>query len=148
MEIGDEAPTTLYRLYDAADALLYVGITGNLEVRFATHASLKPWWPEVGRRTVELYATRTSAAEAELEAIGLERPLHNVQGQASGLFGIDPGDLPDGADGQTILGLVMLDMPPTSLRLALLELIGIPTPAALDMLGVDRTSRYRVINRR
>jgi len=148
LELGDETPTSLYRLYDASDLLLYIGISDDLKVRFATHASLKPWWPEVARKTVELHAKRTDAADAELKAIRSEHPLHNIAGRSSGPFGIDPGDLPRGVRAEDIVDLAMLKMSPQALRLALLELVGIPTGAALDMIGCPRTNKYRVINQR
>jgi predicted GIY-YIG superfamily endonuclease len=39
--------TALYRLYDATDQLLYVGISTNPEERWKTHTMLKSWW--IGR---------------------------------------------------------------------------------------------------
>ena len=145
LELGDEPPTSLYRLYDVGDSLLYIGITEDLKVRFATHASLKRWWPEVTRKTVELHAKRDDAAEAELAAIRTENPLHNIAGRPSGPFGIDPGDLPRKIRGDDVVNLAMLKVPPMTLRLRLLELSGIPTRSALDMLGVPRSRRSRVI---
>src|ERR1700722_11972509 len=79
MELGDETPTALYRLYDAKGNLLYVGITGNIKARFAMHAESKSWWPEVARKTVQWHLARDIAAEAEVKAIKLERPLHNIR---------------------------------------------------------------------
>ncbi|MFD3762092.1 GIY-YIG nuclease family protein [Streptomyces sp. NPDC058622] len=38
------APTAVYRLYDAEERLLYVGITMNVKQRFADHQRLKFWW--------------------------------------------------------------------------------------------------------
>jgi predicted GIY-YIG superfamily endonuclease len=147
VELGDEMPTTLYRLFSAT-RLLYVGITGDLKVRFATHEALKAWWPQVERKTVELYAKRDDAAEAELAAIRAEDPLYNIAGRPSGAFGIDVGDLPREVCADDLIELAMLSMPAQSLRLALLELAGIPTPAALDMLGIGPTHRGRVISQR
>lgn len=43
----------LYRIYDAADALLYIGRTNDLNVRFRRHAQQKPWWPPASRATAE-----------------------------------------------------------------------------------------------
>jgi hypothetical protein len=145
LELGDETPTLLYRLYGVSDLLLYVGITEDLKTRFATHASLKRWWPEVTRKTVELHAKRDDAAEAELAAIRTEDPLHNIAGRPSGPFGIDPGDLSGKVSRDAIAGLAMLKVPPMTLRLRVLELAGIPTRSALDMLGVPRERRSRVI---
>ena len=145
MELGDEAPTALYRLYDAEDRLLYVGISGDLKERLKTHASLKPWWPDVVRKTVQWYATRADAAEAEIKAIGSERPLHNVAGAVPGGTEFDLSDLRKVVTGAEILDLAVQKMPPMTLRLRMLELAGFPTRAALDALGVQPTHRSRVI---
>ncbi|MFC8463367.1 hypothetical protein [Streptomyces sp. NPDC057250] len=69
--------TALYRLYDAADVLLYIGISHQPDVRFAQHASDKPWWTDVARRDVEWHDDRPSAEAAEAEAIRAEDPEHN-----------------------------------------------------------------------
>lgn len=70
--------TALYRFYDAAERLLYVGITDSVEARFAAHRD-KFWWPEVARHTIEWIDTRQSAEAAEKAAMREERPLWNVQ---------------------------------------------------------------------
>lgn len=44
-----------------------------------------------------------------------------------------------------LISLAMTDLPPMTLRLRLLQLAGIDTPEALDMLGVRRENRSRVI---
>lgn len=44
-----------------------------------------------------------------------------------------------------LVALAMTEMPPTSLRLAMLEMAGLGTREALDMLGVRREHRSRVI---
>lgn len=69
-------PTILYRLYGADEALLYVGITRNMERRMTQH-SRKPWWPEVVTKDACAYRTRTAAAQAEHAAIMTEGPRHN-----------------------------------------------------------------------
>lgn len=75
----DDQPTALYRFFDADGALLYVGITADLEQRWSSHQR-KPWWPDVAEKTVEWYATRPVALAAELEAIRSEAPRYNVAG--------------------------------------------------------------------
>lgn len=79
VELGEEVPTVLYRLYASKDFLLYVGITGNLANRLAQHAAEKNWWPEVVRKTVVLYPSRAEAKAAETAAIHEERPVYNVR---------------------------------------------------------------------
>jgi predicted GIY-YIG superfamily endonuclease len=75
-------PTTLYRLYDNTDALLYIGIAGNPGRRFEQHRTEKPWWGDVTRITLEHHPTREDALEAELAAIRTENPRHNINGRA------------------------------------------------------------------
>lgn len=70
--------TAVYRFYDAADALLYIGICDEPLKRWYTHAVDKSWWPEVVRFRVAWFPSRDEAIEAEREAIIAEKPLHNV----------------------------------------------------------------------
>ncbi|MFF8840492.1 GIY-YIG nuclease family protein [Streptomyces sp. NPDC015130] len=72
--------TALYRFFDAESRLLYVGITSRLRVRMTEHARdyAGTWWPEVDKRSVDWYPTRTDAGQAERTAIKDEQPLHNV----------------------------------------------------------------------
>jgi hypothetical protein len=72
--------TALYRLYDGADELLYVGIAFDPEARWDYHAGSAAWWPLVERKAVEWHDTRTLALEFEARAIAAERPLYNVRG--------------------------------------------------------------------
>lgn len=72
--------TALYRLYDANDTLIYVGIAFNPSSRYTSHKKTKTWWPEVKRREVTWYDSRTEAAAAEIEAIRSELPLYNRNG--------------------------------------------------------------------
>lgn len=75
----------LYRLYDDADQLLYIGITsGPLYQRLIGHARVQPWWDEVARCTTETHPTRKALTWAEWEAIDTERPRYNKS----------PGNLP------------------------------------------------------
>jgi predicted GIY-YIG superfamily endonuclease len=67
----------LYRLYDSAETLLYVGISTNPSERLKQHASDKPWWHHVARHTVVWLDSRGEALKAEAEAMVKERPLYN-----------------------------------------------------------------------
>jgi len=71
--------TTLYRAYDAADRLLYVGITGHLARRMAGHERSSAWYPECARVATTDYPSRALAGHYEDEAISAERPMHNVR---------------------------------------------------------------------
>ncbi len=70
--------TAVYRLYEASDALLYVGVSSNFGRRWKQHAAAQPWWPDVQRLTVDWYPDRPSALSAERVAIKAEVPAHNV----------------------------------------------------------------------
>ncbi|GGN39484.1 putative GIY-YIG superfamily endonuclease [Actinoplanes campanulatus] len=69
---------TLYRFYDASDALLYIGITGDPGIRWYDHAKLKGWWRDVMTVKVEHFDTRKEVEAAEKSAIVTERPVHNI----------------------------------------------------------------------
>lgn len=70
--------TTLYRLFNADNQLLYIGIADHWPRRINDHAHDKPWWPEVATTTVEHFPNRETAVAAETQAIRTEHPRHNV----------------------------------------------------------------------
>ncbi len=71
-------PTDLYRLFDAAKNLLYVGITLNLGERWRTHSGEKVDWALVASAGIEHFPNRADALAAEKAAIKAEHPLWNV----------------------------------------------------------------------
>lgn len=68
----------LYRFFDSAGALLYVGITFDPGSRWRKHRDGKPWWTEVARIDIETHPDRNAVLQAEEAAIRAEHPLHNV----------------------------------------------------------------------
>ena len=72
--------TTLYRYFDNAGRLLYVGITKNQFNRFDQHSSTANWFGKITSATFEQYQTRESALEAETNAIANEFPKFNKAG--------------------------------------------------------------------
>lgn len=70
--------TTVYRMFDADDELLYVGITLNPPARFAKHKQDKPWWTLVKRIELMHHETREAALSTEKHFIETEKPLWNV----------------------------------------------------------------------
>lgn len=72
-------PTDVYRLYDHAGRLLYIGITNSVYHRMNQHADDKRWWPEVDEERTEIvrYPTRDQALRAEEYAIKRELPRYN-----------------------------------------------------------------------
>lgn len=71
--------TALYRHFDAADRLLYVGISLRPTYRLGQHAGGSHWADNIVRVTIEWLPTRPEAIEAERRAIATENPLHNIQ---------------------------------------------------------------------
>ncbi|MEE3066548.1 MAG: type II toxin-antitoxin system prevent-host-death family antitoxin [Actinomycetota bacterium] len=68
---------TLYRFFNPAGQLLYVGIASNLARRLSQHERDKNWWREVSTVTVEHFESRDELADAEVKAIKSEGPLYN-----------------------------------------------------------------------
>lgn len=71
--------TSLYRMYDADNQLLYVGISTGPVKRMEQHKSEKDWFYEVRHIEIEWFENREQALLAESFAILRERPLHNSQ---------------------------------------------------------------------
>lgn len=69
--------TALYRLRDASDQLLYIGVSDAPLRRWVEHSKDKPWWPLVVAFAFEWYDSRAEALRVEARAIKTERPLHN-----------------------------------------------------------------------
>lgn len=69
-----EGKTAVYRLYDATDRLLYVGISTTPERRWGEHANEKLWWHWVSRRDVAWFESRAEALAVEAEAERREKP--------------------------------------------------------------------------
>lgn len=70
-----DLPTALYRFYDGAGRLLYVGITHALERRWQAHKQNQLWWLEVARKEHIWLPNRAEAEAAESKAIRTENPL-------------------------------------------------------------------------
>ena len=70
----------VYRMYDATETLLYIGMTGHAR-RFDDHA-VRRWFPAVAKITLEWHGAEASARSAELAAIRSEYPLYNITGNA------------------------------------------------------------------
>jgi hypothetical protein len=77
--VGEVAPTSVYRLFDDAGTLLYVGITAKGLKMQMEHAAAHHWYDDVSNIAVEHYPTRESARAVEKMAILAEHPLHNIE---------------------------------------------------------------------
>lgn len=72
------ADRILYRFYDSADQLLYVGISTNMLLRLQSHSYQQPWWQDAVRIDLQRFADREELEAAEREAIHFEKPKYNV----------------------------------------------------------------------
>ena len=70
-------PSALYRYFDEADQLLYVGITKTPRKRDREHSKLSEWHQFATRRTLEWHDNRDAALAAERAAIRDESPIFN-----------------------------------------------------------------------
>ena len=72
-------PTSVYRYYDRAGMLIYVGITRQGMGRNLQHNGGAEWWEHVSSQEVEHYPTRKQAADREKALIRQYRPPFNKQ---------------------------------------------------------------------
>jgi predicted GIY-YIG superfamily endonuclease len=68
----------LYRCYDRATTLLYVGMTNDPENRFRHHQQVQPWWHQVDHIRLQNLPNREALSRAETAAIQLEQPVYNI----------------------------------------------------------------------
>lgn len=71
--------TALYRQYNEAGELLYVGISLNYANRLRDHYKGSAWFTDVETITLEWHDTRDEALKAERNAIIEEKPTCNKQ---------------------------------------------------------------------
>lgn len=70
----------VYRCYDEAGRLLYVGHSGDLRERASAHRKFAAWWPLMATtRLVGPFPSKEAARAAERAAIEREAPRHNTQ---------------------------------------------------------------------
>ncbi|WP_205327017.1 GIY-YIG nuclease family protein [Glycomyces sp. YM15] len=71
---------TVYRCFDAAGDLLYVGMTKDLQQRMKAHQARSRWWDEFDHCAEAQFIGRRAAAIAEALAIRDEAPKFNRRG--------------------------------------------------------------------
>jgi hypothetical protein len=71
------AGPAVYRCFDTAGALLYIGSTESLLKRLGIHSTRTSWWAEVADVKDVRYPTIFEARGAERQAIIAENPLYN-----------------------------------------------------------------------
>ncbi len=73
------AKCALYRHFDSAGVLLYVGISISPTNRNKNHSSNAGWFQQVIRIDIEWHDSQEAALWAEDVAIRKENPRHNIQ---------------------------------------------------------------------
>lgn len=76
--LGHAQRYAVYRCYSDSGELLYIGESGALGKRLASHAE-KVWFQQVRGITLEWYADELDALNAERRAIHVEHPKYNIQ---------------------------------------------------------------------
>jgi predicted GIY-YIG superfamily endonuclease len=72
-------PHAVYRMFGAAGELLYIGCSADLGSRFGQHRSVRDWYPQISRITLEWYPGWLEGARAEAAAILAENPRYNAR---------------------------------------------------------------------
>jgi len=80
IEEESEVETELYRHFDSAGKLLYVGISLNTVARLAQHRNESNWFKQIDTIKIQHFPTRGAALRAELAAIRTEKPKYNIAG--------------------------------------------------------------------
>lgn len=75
--MNPDAKHHLYRCFDAAGALLYVGMSFSAFERLSKHKVSSPWFGAVAAVKIETFESRADVRKAEVEAIVKENPRHN-----------------------------------------------------------------------
>jgi predicted GIY-YIG superfamily endonuclease len=70
----------VYRAYDDAGQLLYVGFSERYRHRLAEHERKSQWWPEAREVRLLFFVDREAALLDEAVAIRQERPIYNERG--------------------------------------------------------------------
>lgn len=72
-------PSSVYRIYDTAGTLIYVGLTDRGHARQFEHIASKPWAWQIAETHWEHFGTRQEAATRERHLIETRHPKHNIQ---------------------------------------------------------------------
>lgn len=72
----------VYRAFDSAGRLLYVGCSVSVDARLRQHEASAQWWLYKDKLAVEEFASQDEALAAEAEAIATEHPRWNMTGRS------------------------------------------------------------------
>lgn len=73
-----EDPCCLYRFFDDAGAVIYVGITHDPATRMRAHYGKQPWAGEIARSELAWHPNKAAAQCAERAAVEQFNPRYNV----------------------------------------------------------------------
>ncbi len=76
--------TALYRHFNDAGVLLYVGVSLDVVRRLGQHESAPGWYEQISTVTIERHESRKAALLAEQDAINSENPAYNIRGRRAG----------------------------------------------------------------
>tara|TARA_R100000322_G_C5409304_1_gene183423 strand:- start:423 stop:872 length:450 start_codon:yes stop_codon:yes gene_type:complete len=68
----------LYRMWNAKEELIYIGISKSAIVRLSQHQQTKEWATEIHNITLEYFYSRELCKLAETKAIKSEKPKYNI----------------------------------------------------------------------
>ncbi|MFH8410719.1 GIY-YIG nuclease family protein [Streptomyces sp. NPDC018019] len=105
-----EGRTALYRLYDAEEDLLYIGISRKLTQRFREHEHSRSWWHCVKYVDLTWFDSHPRAYAAEKAAQHSERPPYNGVGHLGLGWHVPRITYDDSADRAAIRALLLNDL--------------------------------------
>jgi len=77
----------VYRFFDVAGKLLYIGRTIRLQDRMNDHLNHAVWFEKVTRIELARFKTFEAMCAAERRAIAQEHPIHNIVGNGKVVVG-------------------------------------------------------------
>lgn len=80
----------VYRAYDRAGRLLYVGMSFTASARIAAHRTQSAWAKNVYEYKVRTYECSQQAERVERRAIRLLKPMYNIVGNNQAVSGFRP----------------------------------------------------------
>lgn len=93
----------MYRFFDEADDLLYIGASSNLPARMDNHRAASPWYAEVARLGIQVFRSGVDALDAERTAIRMECPRYNVRSSGKRTYRERPNTRRLSEDGRDLM---------------------------------------------
>lgn len=135
-----DGPVSVYELYDADGAPVYVGVAKDVDQRLRWHAEHQPWWSEVdeARVIVSTHATAWDAAQYERGRILALVPRGNRVG-VTAPHSLYPSTRPaDHTEGPSLLALRELQAQFERIPIERAELIAAAREAGHSWVEIGR----------